>query len=106
MNGGNRILPAEHGGKVKNSGAVLIGVGFELLIVHWAVRGTEIYCSIRYLFNARSGPEGLVVDLYGAELFVVFVEPLRVNRVRKCCARAIDGKCRIRPQNTGDCQNY
>ena len=51
--GGNHRT--QDSGKMKNSGTVLVLIGLELIIIHWSVRSTKIYCSVRYLLNARTG---------------------------------------------------
>src|SRR3982075_767885 len=83
---------AQHGGKVKNSGAVLVLVSLELLVVHGAVGGAEIHGAFCDLFDAAAGTDGLIVDLKIGVLLVVFVKPFGIHGVRKRCARAVDGE--------------
>src|SRR5713226_9749511 len=102
--GGN--YGAHHRGKMQNPGAMLILVGLELLVVHGAIGGAEIHGAFGDLLDAAAGADRLIVDLKIGVPLVVFVEPLGIHGVRKCCARTVNRECAIRPQDTGDGENY
>src|SRR5580692_2450729 len=85
-----RYVRTQHRREMQHQSAALLLKRLELLVVHRAICGAEVYSSFGHLFDARPGPYRLVIELKIAVFFMIFIEPLRINGVGKCCARTIN----------------
>ena len=78
----------------------------QVIITHRSVGGAEIDRLRHYLLLPASRTDRLIVEPYGRIHLRVFVEPLRVNRIRERRARAVDQHLRrsacVHPQR--NCQ--
>src|SRR5207245_6592668 len=90
----------QHGGKMKNSGAVLVLVGLELFVVHGAIGSAEIDGAFGDLFDAAARADGLIIDLKVGVFLVILVKPLGIHGIWKCCARTVDGERAIDRKST------
>src|SRR5580692_461647 len=86
----SRNRRAQHCRKVQYNAAALFLKRLQLIVVHRAICGAEVYSSFGHLFDARPGPYRLVIELQIAVFFMIFIEPLRIKGVGKCCARTIN----------------
>src|SRR6266851_1192669 len=102
----SRYVSAEDRWEMQNPKAVLILESLELIVVHGAIGGAEIHGAFGDLLNAAAGADRLIVNLKIGVLLVVFVKPLGIHGVRKCCARTVDRERAFRPQNASDGKNY
>ena len=63
---------------------------FKIFIAHGAIRRTEIDRLRQDLFLPSPGADGLIVEPHGGIDLCIFIEPLRVNRIREGRTRAVD----------------
>src|ERR1700676_2476277 len=96
-----RNVGAEHGGKVQDVYPALVMECLDLLVVHGAIRGSEIHGAFGNLLDAGTGTDGLVINFNIGILLVKFIEPFRINRVRESCARSVDEQWVLRGPNYG-----
>src|SRR5208282_4913425 len=64
----------------------------ELLIVHRGVAGAEVDGLVQQLLDSAARSDRLVVKMYIRIILGVDVEPLRIDRIRKGRAGAVDQK--------------
>ena len=94
---------AQDGRKMKDLRLRLL----KLFVGHWTVGRSEIDGALDDLANSPTRANRLIVDLNLRKLAMIFVEPLRINRVRESCACPIDKdlirgrRCRLRPLTAG-----
>src|SRR5437870_13357458 len=75
----------------------------KLFVVHRTVGRSELDGALDDLSNSPTRANRLIVDLNLRKLAMIFVEPLRINRVRESCPCPIDKdlirgrRCRLRP---------
>ena len=79
------------GRKVQNGGAALGLKLLQLVVIHRSVGGAEIDGSFRDLLDPAARADRLIVDLSVLVNLAVFVEPLRIHRVKECGPRAGQG---------------
>src|SRR6266566_5125632 len=62
----------------------------QIFVAHWTLRRTEIDRLCENLFLSAAGTDRLIIEPDGRIDLRVFVEPLRVNRIRKGRACSVD----------------
>src|SRR3989454_9189600 len=102
----SRYVSAEDRWEMQNPKAVLILKSLKLIVVHGTIGGAEIHGAFGDLLDAAAGADGLIVDFKIGIFLVVFVKPFGIHGVRKRCAGTGDRERTVRPQNTGDSENY
>ena len=82
------------------------GAFARLSSAHWAIGCTEIDRLREDLFLASARTDGLIVESHGRIDFGVFVEPFRVDRIRKRCTCAVYHHLRrcCRAESKRDCE--
>src|SRR6267378_472734 len=93
---------SKHRGEMQNGRAVLVFVSFQLIVIHRAIRGTEIDRSFSHLLDSCARADRLIIYLSCAIRLVIFVEPLRVYGVRKRGTRSVNQEGAVRPYNAGE----